>query len=127
MSISLPFERPLYEPPAAAAVDSLIPPDQEEDLDVDLLFAQSFVDPARLAANIRAVLPPGSSALLSDIVQLYPLEQGAAEIIGYLGLSGDELAIDMEESEEMVIDYADPAEPGLVKRVHLPRVTVKRA
>ena len=40
--------------------------------------------PGPLADNIRAVLPEHSAALLSDIVAMYPLEQGAAEIVGYL-------------------------------------------
>ena len=47
VAIALPFERPLYQPPAAAAVESLIPPTTEE-VDPDLLFTQTFVDQARL-------------------------------------------------------------------------------
>ncbi len=37
--------------------------------------------------NIRGVLPERSSALLSDIVAMHPIEQGAAEIVGYLSLN----------------------------------------
>ena len=63
IEIALPFERPLYQPPAAVAVESHIPPSTEE-VDADLLFTQTFVDQARLVETIRAVLPESSSALL---------------------------------------------------------------
>lgn len=125
IEIALPFERPLYQPPPAAEVESVIPPATEE-VDTDLLFAQTYVDQARLLGNIQAVLPRRSTALLSDIVTLYPIEQGAAEIIGYLALSDDEVQVEMDESEETLLEYADLADPDIVKRARLPRVTVRR-
>ena len=125
--VTLPFERPLYERPAAAEVESLIPPADEEDLDTDLLFTQTFVDAARLTGNIRAVLPERSSALLADIVEMYPIEQGAAEIVGYLALSHDDLAIEMDETDESLLEYPDPANPDRTLRARLPQVTVRRA
>lgn len=123
----LPFERPLYEPPATAAVESLIPPTDDESLDADLLFTQSFIDQARLADNIRAVLPERSSALLADIVAMYPIEQGAAEIIGYLALGDGDLVIEMDETDETLLDYAAPDDTGKIKRARLPKVTVSRS
>lgn len=127
IAIALPFERPLYEPPAAATVESLIPPGEQETLDADLLFDQTFVDAARLAGNIRTVLPARSSALLADIVAMYPIEQGAAEIVGYLALSDDDLTVEMDESDETVVDYTDPQEPDRLRRARLPKVTVRRS
>lgn len=126
LGIVLPFERPLYEPPAAADVESLIPPATEEELAADLLFTQAFVDQVRLAGNIRAVLPERSSALLSDILEMYPIEQGAAEIVGYLALADDDLKIEMDDTEETLLDYPDPADPDRLKRARLPKVTVRR-
>jgi hypothetical protein len=123
--ITLPFERPLYSPPAASEVESLIPPTIDE-VDPDLLFAQTFVDQARLIDNIRAVLPEHSAALLSDIVSLYPLEQGAAEIVSYLALGDGDVAVEMDDSDETVLDYDDPADPLRVRRARLPKVTVRR-
>ena len=127
IAIVLPFERPLYQPPALAAVESLIPPSDEEDLDADLLFTQAFVDAARLAGNIRAVLPERSSAHLADIIDMYPIEQGAAELVGYLALGEDDLTIEMDEADEMLLEYHDPADPDRTLRVRLPKVTVRRA
>lgn len=125
IAIALPFERPLYSPPAASEVESLIPPTTAE-VDPDMLFAQTFVDQTRLIDNIRAVLPERSAALLSDIVAMYPLEQGAAEIVNYLALDDGEVAVEMDDSDETVLDYDDPADPTNVKRARLPKVTVRR-
>lgn len=123
--VALPFERPLYSPPAAADVESLIPP-ATADVDAELLFAQTFVDQRRLLDNIRAVLPARSGALLEDIVSLYPLEHGAAEIVGYLALDDGEVTVELDDSDETVLDYDDPAEAGNIKRARLPKVTVRR-
>lgn len=125
VDISLPFERPLYRRPAETAVESLIPPTTAE-VDPDLLFVQTFIDQARLAGNIRAVLPQRSSALLSDIIAMYPVEQGAAEIVGYLALGDEDLTIELDEGAETLIDYPDPTDPEITKRARLPRVTVRR-
>lgn len=125
IAITLPFDRPLYQRPVAPEVESLIPPTTDV-VDPDLLFAQTFVDQARLTDNIRAVLPEHSAALLSDIVAMYPLEQGAAEIVSYLTLDDGDVAVEMDDSEETVLDFEDPANPAVIKRARLPKVTVKR-
>ena len=125
IAITLPFERPLYQRPVASEVESLIPPTTDE-VDPDLLFAQTFIDQARLIDNIRAVLPEHSAALLSDIVAMYPLEQGAAEIVSYLTLDDGDVAVEMDDSDETVLDFEDPTDPAATKRARLPKVTVKR-
>jgi flagellar motility protein MotE (MotC chaperone) len=119
----LPFERPLYDASPATQVDSLIDPAADDDVDVAALFSQTYVDHARLAANIRAVVPPRSTALLRDIIDFYPLDQGAAEIVGYLSLEDEGILVAMDESDEMVIDFVDT---GRQRRLRLPKVTVTR-
>ncbi|OBK27434.1 hypothetical protein A5634_23310 [Mycobacterium asiaticum] len=125
IEIALPVERPLYQPPAAVAVESHIAP-ATEGVDTDLLFTQTFVDQARLAGVIRAVLPERSAALLSDVVAVHPIEQGAAEIVGYLALNDEDVTVEMDDTDETLLDYADPADPNLTKRARLPKVTVRR-
>ena len=125
VAITLPFERPLYRPPASPEVESLIPPTTEA-VDPDLLFTQTFVDQARLIDNIRSVLPERSAALLSDIVEMYPLEHGAAEIVSYLALDDGDVAVEMDEFDETILDYDDPSDPAIVRRARLPKVTVRR-
>ncbi|HWH28072.1 MAG TPA: DUF3375 domain-containing protein [Mycobacteriales bacterium] len=122
--IALPFERPLYDARPAAEVDSMLAPAEDEQLDVSTLFTQTFVDAARLADNIRAVLPERSSTLLSDILDFYPVEHGAAEILGYLSLTDEDLEVTLDETDETVVDYLGP--DGSRRRARLPRATVTR-
>ena len=125
IEIALPFERPLYQAPVAVAVESHISEGTEE-VDTGLLFTQTYIDQARLAETVRAVLPENSSALLSDVVALHPIEQGAAEIVGYLALNDEDVSIDMDETDETVLHYPDPEDPDITKRARLPKVTVRR-
>ncbi len=125
IGISLPFERPLYQPPEEAAVESQIS-QATEDVDAGALFNQTVVDQARLVGNINAVLPVGASALLSDVISMYPLDLGAAEIVGYLAIDDETLTIEMDDEEETLLQYADPTDPTMVRRTRLPKVTVSR-
>lgn len=125
IEITLPFERPLYQTPAAVAVESQVVPATEE-VDAGLLFTQTFIDQTRLLEIVRNVLPENSMALLSDVIAMHPIEQGAAEIVGYLALDDDDVTVDMDDSDETFLEYADPAEPDITKRARLPKVTVRR-
>lgn len=126
VEISLPFERPLYSPPPASEVESLIPPAEDADLEADLLFNQTYIDSARLAANIRSLLPEHSTALLSDIIAMYPIEQGAAELVGYLALADDDIEVEMDDSDETLLEINDPEDSDHARRIRLAKVTVKR-
>ena len=121
--VSLPLERPLYDARPAAHVESLLDPMSDAEVDVSALFGQTFVNQARLADNIRSAVPERGSALLSDIVAVCPIEQGAAEIIGYLALTDDDLEVTVDEQEETCIDYVDGE---VMRRARLPNVTVTR-
>lgn len=123
IDLSLPFERPLYDARPAVALDSLLDRAADESADVAALLSQTFVDSSRLADNVRAVVPERGSALLDDIIGLYPIEQGAAEVVGYLALTDEDIEVGMDDSDETLIDYTDG---DVVRRVRLPKVTVTR-
>ena len=120
----MPFVRPLHSSQPPARVDSLIAPAEVEPADYEALFSQRFIDTAALASNIRAVVPPRSRVDLAEILTLFPVEDGVAEILGYLSLSGEEIDVEMHDDQEMTIDYTDPA--GTMRRVRLPHTTVAR-
>jgi len=124
LPIVLPFERPLHDPQPEASVDSLIAPAPDEEPEYESLFAQQFIDTARLADNIRAIVPPRSTTELTEILNFYPVEQGAAEILGYLSLDDDDLEISLNDEEHMSIEFVDA--DGRSRRATLPRVTVTR-
>lgn len=132
--VTLPVERPLHDARPPVRVSSLIEPEPESEIDVSSLFQQSYVDHARLAGNIREVVPPRTSALLTDIIRLFPLRDGVAEIVGYLALSDDDIEVSMDESDETYLDLSQDPEGGentgqgvgVVRRVRLPKATVAR-
>ncbi len=120
---ALPFERPLYDVRPPTVVDSHVET-AEVELDTSVLAEQTFVDQARLAANVRAVVPAGRSALLHDIVELYPLRDGLAELLGYLSLTEEDLRVELDESEQVRLDYVGADRASRV--VRMPRATVER-
>lgn len=122
--ITLPFERPLYDARPAAKVQSMIDPVAPHDVDVSVLFSQTFVDQGKLAEQIRSILPARSTTLLTDILTFYPISQGAAEIIGYLSLTEGDLEVTLDESEETLVEYVDVE--GRSRRARLPKTTVRR-
>lgn len=124
LPIALPFERPLYNTRPDARVDSLIAPETLDEIELGSLFDQHFVDAARLAENIRVVVPPRSTSELADVIAVYPVTEGIAEILGYLALSDDDVHIELHDDETTTIDYSD--RDGHAKRVTLPRATVTR-
>ncbi|MDX2375213.1 DUF3375 domain-containing protein [Microbacterium sp. LRZ72] len=121
--ITLPMERPLYDPQPAVEVDSMVAPEPAEKASLDALLGQRFVDTARLVENIRAVVPPRTTAALDDIVTLYPIEEGVAEVLGYLALAEDDISVHVGDGD-MTVDYQDAT--GTMRRVRMPRVTVTR-
>ena len=123
VSISLPFERPLYDVKPASEVDSSVSVGVEE-LDTTALFEQTVVDHVRLAAQLRTVVPPRSSALLADILELYPLRDGVAELVGYLALTDDDLSVELDETQRVEVSIDD--ERGR-RTVSMPQATVSRS
>lgn len=124
VAVSLPFERPLYDVRPPSRVDSAVAVGDVEDLDTRGLFEQSFVDTARLAEQIRTVVPPRSSALLHEVVELYPLRDGLAELVSYLAMSEEDLRVELDESREVTVSWEDAS---LGRRtVRMPEATVVR-
>lgn len=125
IGITLPLERPLHDARPVATVNSLLLPAPAEQINIEALVGQRFVDGARLAANIRSVVPPRSAARLEDILKLFPVEQGAAEIVGYLALDDPDLEVTLAEEGESLVEFVGV--DGRRQRVRLPEVTVTRA
>lgn len=124
ISIALPFERPIYTGQTQTHVDSLIEPAAGGEVAYDALLDQRFVDAARLAQNIRTVVPPRSTAELGDVLELYPVTEGIAEILGYLALTDEDIEVSLDSEAEIAIDYTDI--DGRERRVMMPKATVTR-
>ncbi|GMA28811.1 hypothetical protein GCM10025874_20640 [Arenivirga flava] len=126
--IAMPFERPLYAVRAETAVDALIRPESRDVADAEVLFRQRYIDTARLAENIRTVVPRHSIVSMADVIALYPPRDGAAEILAYLALDGeDDIDIVIDDSASMAIDYPDVGgDSSIIRRMTLPAVSVHR-
>ncbi len=125
VKLSLPFERPLYDVRPASQVDSRIPTGEVEEIDTAGLFDQTFVDTARLAEQLRAVVPSRSSALLHEVIELYPLRDGLAELLGYLALTDENLRVELDESRTITVSWHDDRVG--TRTVRMPQATVVRS
>lgn len=98
-ALRLPLERPLYARPAETRLESAIGEEDVDGADTAALFAQQYVDQQRLARQVREALAGRSQVELDTILADYPVEQGLAEIVAYLGLveDGVDVVLDAEE------------------------------
>ncbi|WP_206192537.1 DUF3375 domain-containing protein [Scrofimicrobium canadense] len=123
VQISLPMARPLHTMRHDVSVDSLVEPAVSEDIDLDSLLSQRFVDTVRLANNIRTCLPPRSSAFLPEILDLFPVEEGVAELLGYLTIDAPDIEIVVNHEKRILIECNGP--DGM-RRMRMPEVKVVR-
>lgn len=124
-AIDLPMERPLYTPKIKTVLSAaaLALGDGTQD-DASALFGQFVIDKTRLTHNIRHALQSASQITLSQLLSSHPLEQGLAELIGYLQLAGDhpKTIIDDTINDTLVWATSD----GGHKQAQLPRVIFVR-
>lgn len=123
VEMALPLERPLHDARPASRVDSMLPPVTDEDLDLEQLVGQGYVEQARLAESIRSSLLAGEQVELDDLVELYPITDGAAEVVGYLSLDEEDIVVELDEDGESLLRFERDDRPV---RVRLPRVLVTR-
>jgi hypothetical protein len=123
VSISLPMERPLYRRPTVLALDGGQVQDGGGDFDSTALVSQIYIDRADLLRRVWNSLGPHGQVGLSEVVDKAPLEQGLAELLGYLSLVEPGLAVvfDGERRDHIVWNAGD------VRRVaDLPKVSFSR-
>lgn len=123
LPIALPLARPLHTQREQVLINSFIEPEAPEQIDLTSLLTQRFVDQARLVEHIKACVPPRSKVALPEIVALYPLQEGLAELLGYLDLHEDDITIEIDDDLEMTIYYE---QDSVSKRVITPGINVVR-
>lgn len=123
-TLVLPFERPLYEGAPTAAIESAPPTPDSTDVDVAVLFAQEYVDAARLAGTVRAMLRGRDQVALTDLLAAHPPELGVAEIVGYLALDEDDFDVVMDDRHRVRVPVTDAE--GARRLVTMPQVTLAR-
>lgn len=122
--IVLPMERPLYTPTEKVPITSDGIAAADEDIDASLLFEQVYVDPERLAGEVRHALRDRTQVGLSELLEHTPLEQGLAELVTYLSLSDASFQVVFDESAHEHVRWSDP--DGTERVATLPRITFTR-
>jgi hypothetical protein len=130
--VSLPLERPLYQPPLHTALTSVALQAGDDDVDAAALFSQVRVDKAALSAHITRSLQTRSQVSLAELLQTRPLQQGLGELVAYLQLASEAPASTVDESTMETVEWlargdADAGSDGpLTRRAVLPRVIFVR-
>ncbi len=123
-SIALPFERPLYAPRPALALDTMPAVAGDGELDVSALFEQTFVDRERLATEVRRALAQRSQVALSEVLATAPLEHGLAELVGYFSLADPAFQTVVDGDTRDTVSWTDTE--GRTRIAHVPRLTYLR-
>jgi flagellar motility protein MotE (MotC chaperone) len=103
--VALPMERPLYKRVritglAADPVDVGV-----ADLDRSQLFDQLHVDRDALLVTVLERLGARHSIRLDEVVSVSPIENGLAELIGYLSIDEPDLSVEFDGGERMTVKW----------------------
>ena len=123
-SIALPFERPLYSPRPALALDTSPAVAGDAELDVSILFEQTFVDRERLATEVRRALAQRSQVALSEVLKTAPLEHGLAELVGYFSLTDPTFQTIIDGDTRDSVSWTDAE--GRIRVARVPGLTYLR-
>jgi hypothetical protein len=123
ISVSLPMERPLYSHPIATPIDSRGVRQGSDDFDSSALVSQLYVDREALLQRVLSSLGRQEQIGLRDIVTSAPLEQGLAELVGYLSLARPDLTVVFDEAQREQVGWQSE---GVERVAELPRVTFSR-
>jgi len=122
-SVSLPMERPLYNPPAKLVLDKLTLLAGEGDLDTSALFDQVRVDKALLAGQVRQMLQQRAQVTLSEVLAAHPLQQGLGELVAYLQLASESTQAVVDDT---VLETVAWSNASGARQARLPRVIFVR-
>lgn len=123
-TVVLPMERVLYTPAKRAVVDSESLAVGMEEIDVDLLFSQVVVDKGRLKGHIRKLLEICTQVTLPEVLAEYPLAQGLAELMMYLGIASESSQAIFVPMESDVVVLSPSQE--VMRRARIPRIIFNR-
>jgi flagellar motility protein MotE (MotC chaperone) len=101
--VDLTMDRLLYSPPFKPRIPGGVLLEGDGVLD-DCLFEQMYIDRAKLAEHVRRELQTRDQISLSQLLELYPLEQGLSELLVYLALATEDprTVIDDHRTETVV-------------------------
>ena len=105
LSIILPMERPLYERTQRALLESESMEHGDSDFDSSAILSQLFVDRDLLAQRVLNSLGRHEQVSLSEVTTNEPLEQGLAELIGYMSLNQPGISVIFDDDRRDHIEW----------------------
>jgi hypothetical protein len=113
----------MYRHPTVTAIDSGLVQEGSDDFDSSALVSQMYIDRDDLLRRVWDTLGPRDQVGLRDVVSGAPLEQGLAELVGYLSLIEPGLAVVFDDQQREQIAWS--AE-DIERIAELPRVSFSR-
>lgn len=123
-TVVLPMERPLFNPPRKHRIEAEPLVEGDAEVPVDALFEQTYVDKERLRARLRQELQHRPQVELEELLAVYPLEQGLAELVAWYSLATDEGLGVVDEERTATVQWTDGE--GRVRRARAPSVLFVR-
>jgi hypothetical protein len=106
VAVHLPTERPLYRRPRPTPIDSGSIEAGPDDFDSSALLRQLYVDRDELVQRVLTSLRRRDQVGLGELVAREPLEQGLAELVGYLSLAEPGFTVLFDEARRERIEWA---------------------
>ncbi|MBA3673369.1 MAG: DUF3375 domain-containing protein [Chitinophagaceae bacterium] len=120
-TLNFSMEQKLWEPVKAVKLDSDIIENSEEEISVDSLYMQLYVNPEVLMDRIKTLMRGRSQISLSEIIKEVPIEKGLAELITYFSIATtyekNSKAVINDELKE-IIEYENN---GRLSKIELPQ------
>ena len=123
--IALALDRPLFTVREKPVIQEDIIDIGLEDIPVDALFTQIFVDKEKLCEKIDNMLQTEDSVTLSQVITQHPLEYGLSELITYFIIAGESSGACFHTDELEIVFWDDKS--GMVRQARIPKTTFTRA
>ncbi len=111
VNVVLPMEQKLFSPKRNIKLVKKKIQEVDANIDVSILYEQQWVNEAQLRKNIRRLLQTKQQVSLREVLEVYPLKQGLAELIAYLNIATKSKHTVINESniEQLVFNKELPA------------------
>lgn len=126
--IDMSFDRPLGEPEQTANFKNqpvTIGSTQFEEANLSMLFDQFEMNRKELEENIAALLKKQSSVTFSEVIKMYPIKNGLAEVITYFSIASKGEQHQIETTQREHIPWLHE-ETQVEKKITLPKLVFCR-
>ena len=123
-SVELFMSRTLFMPPKNPIINDVKLLQGISDIEIDALYQQIYVDEAELLENIAKALQTHSQISLTQLLNIFPLRKGLAELITYIHLADKSTKATINTTNEETIALISSI--GIHKHIKLPQIIFTR-